>query len=333
MPMTLGLPSRKGLPVDSHVASCRTMEHMQETISLRDRPNGVEEEYAVISDPHHPIVRRINDVLRSRASRPKTILIDDIENIDQAARTGVRLDSLYLTQGIRLSSRDDSISKYRPVPTYTLSRAIIDGLFGGEKRARIFALAEAPRVARLDDLSARDGDIVVLDGVRLVGNIGAITRTSAGFSAAGLVLLESGLWNVFDRRLIRASRGLVFALPVVLATADEFAEYVLRERISVGTLAANATESLESVHRIRWRMALVLGSERSGLSEELNGIASYKYSIPMSPDLESLNVSVSAGIALYERSRTGQVPHMSDASEASKKPLPRAPKDVAVDVR
>ncbi|PJJ55310.1 TrmH family RNA methyltransferase [Compostimonas suwonensis] len=286
---------------------------MQETISLRDRPNGMEEEYAAISDPHHPIVRRINDVLRSRASRPKTILIDDLENIDQAARSGVRLDSLYLTEGLQLSSGDGATPMYGQLPTYTLSHAVTDGLFGGEKRARVFALAEAPRPARLDDLSGRDGDIVVLDGVRLVGNIGAITRTSAGFSAAGLVLLESGLRNAFDRRLIRASRGLVFALPVVLATTDEFAEYVLRKRTTVGTLTAHAAESLESVGGIRGRMALVLGSERNGLSEQLDGIASYKYSIPMSPDLESLNVSVSAGIALYERNRSGQIPHITTA--------------------
>ncbi|WP_150460802.1 TrmH family RNA methyltransferase [Nesterenkonia ebinurensis] len=277
---------------------------MHETTSLHDRSNGPGEEHAVIDDPHHPIARRIGDVLRNRSPRPKMILIDDLENIEQAVRSNVRLDSLYMTEGLQLPSISDTISEYGILPTHTLSRNVVDGLFGGEKRARIFALAKAPSSAKLGDLSGTQGDIVVLDGVRLVGNIGAITRTSVGFGTAGLVLLESGLRNVFDRRLIRASRGLVFALPIVLATLDEFAEYVLTERINVGTLTAHATERLESACGVAERMAIVLGSERHGVSQELGTIANHRYAIPMSPEIESLNVSVSAGIALYERNRS-----------------------------
>lgn len=277
---------------------------MHETTSLHDRINGPDEEHAVIDDPHHPIARRIGDVLRNRSPRPKTILIDDLENIEQAARNNVRLDSLYVTEGLQLASISGTISEYGRLPTHKLSRNVVDGLFGDEKRARIFALAKAPHPARLSDLSGVEDDIVVLDGVRLVGNIGAITRTSVGFGAAGMVLLNSGLRNVFDRRLIRASRGLVFALPIVLATLDELTEYLRSERISVGTLTAHATEALESACGVAERMAIVLGSERHGVSEEIDTIASHRYAIPMSPEIESLNVSVSAGIALYERNRS-----------------------------
>ncbi|AXR74841.1 TrmH family RNA methyltransferase [Auritidibacter ignavus] len=266
-----------------------------------DRPG---EDHTIIDDSHHPVARRISDVLRNRSSKPKIILIDDLENIEQAVRNNVRLDSLYMTEGSQPASINDTIFEYGEFPTHTLSRDVADGLFGGEKQSRIFALAKAPRPAKLSDLSETESDIVVLDGVRLVGNIGAITRTSVGFGTAGLILLDSGLQNVFDRRLIRASRGLVFALPIVLTTVDEFARYIHRERISVGTLTAHATDSLESAWDIAERMAIVLGSERHGVSEKLNTIADYKYAIPMSPEVESLNVSVSAGIALYERSRS-----------------------------
>ncbi|MDO4259006.1 MAG: TrmH family RNA methyltransferase [Actinomycetaceae bacterium] len=287
---------------------------MHDTTPLQDRGNGTRGDHTVIDDPNHPISRRIRDVLRNRSSKPKTILIDDPENIEQAARSGVQLDSLYVTEGLPPSSIGDTLSVHGRLPVHMLSRGVVDGLFGDEKRARVFALANAPRPARLSDLSSAQGDIVVLDGVRLMGNIGAITRTSAGFGAAGLVLLESGLRHVFDRRLIRASRGLVFTLPIVLATPDEFADYVLGERTVVSTLTAHAIERLESASGVQDRMAIVLGSERHGVSEKLDRLASYRYAIPMSPEIDSLNVSVAAGIALYERNRSRTAKNMKEKS-------------------
>ncbi|MCP2169251.1 TrmH family RNA methyltransferase [Goodfellowiella coeruleoviolacea] len=257
----------------------------------------------VIDSPHHPVARRVKDVLRSRSAKPRTVVIDDLENIEQALRSGIRLDSLYLTEGLPPESLADAAVGCRGLPTFTLSRAVAGDLFGEEKRTRVFALAHAPRPTALADLSRRAGDIVVLDGVRLMGNIGAITRTVMALGAAGLVLLESGLRTVLDRRLIRASRGLVFSVPLVLATRGEFARYAAHGRLTLATLTAEADEPLHSIQEVPGRVAVILGSERHGVSAELDALAAHRYAIAMSPEVESLNVSVSAAIALYERSR------------------------------
>ena len=139
------------------------------------------------------------------------------------------------------------------------------------------------------------------DGVRLLGNIGAIARTATAFDAAGLVLLDSNLTSVFDRRLTRASRALNFALPIVLADRREFLAFadarpvVLLDRGGACTLE----RSLSAPHPV----ALVMGSERTGASEEIEAAAAVRCEIPISGRVESLNVSVAAGIALYARSR------------------------------
>lgn len=252
----------------------------------------------VIDDPRDPIARRVADVLRNRSARPRTFIVDDAENIEQALRRGIRLDSVYVTGGdhgdATLSVIDDS------VPGHVLTENVARALFGGERRARVFALAHAPRPATLGDLSGRTGDVVVLDGVRILGNIGAIIRSGCALGAAGLVLLDSGLTTTLDRRLVRASRGLVFAIPVVLAETAEFVGYASREELSLAMLSTDASQTLSDIRAVPEPLALVLGGERHGVSADLARLASRRYAIPMDPRVESLNVSVAAALALYE---------------------------------
>lgn len=255
-----------------------------------------------IDSATHPVARRIADVLRNRTARPSIFVIDDLENIEQAIDCGVEIDSLYLS-----ISADSStfLGIKTDVPHHVLDGSVTRALFGEQKRSRVFALARAPRRSSLRDLIGATGDIIILDGVRIVGNIGAITRTACALGAAGVVLVDSGLRTVWDRRLIRASRGLVFATPVVLATRAECAEFIRQERIVLAALSADAAEPLSSIRTAPERLALVMGSEREGVSSELGALATYRYSIPMAPNVESLNVSVTAGLALFEHG-TGQ---------------------------
>ncbi|MHA4949244.1 TrmH family RNA methyltransferase [Micromonospora sp. SD19] len=255
-----------------------------------------------IDSTRHPVVRRIADVLRNRSERPSIFVLDDLENIEQAIACGVEVDTLYLS-----ASADPSTFAGidADVPRYVLDDSVARTLFGEQKRSRAFALARAPRRPRLRDLIGTTGDIIILDGVRIVGNIGAITRTACALAAAGIVLVDSGLRTIWDRRLIRASRGLVFATPVVLATRAECAEFIRQEGLVLAALSADAVEPLSSIRTARERLALAMGSEREGVSRELDALTTYRYSIPMASNVESLNVSVTAGIALFEH-RTGE---------------------------
>jgi len=258
-------------------------------------PSGV-----VVDEARHPVARRIADVLRGSGGQQRTFLIDDEENIRQAIRYGVHLDSVYRTgQG----SMDRSLRAAIPagIPCHVLSDDVARTLFGGEKRSRVFALGRRPALPELSDLTGRPGDIVVLDGVRLMGNIGAVTRTACAFDAAGVVLVDSGLTSTVDRRLVRASRGKVFAVPVILATAQQLQSYLHRHDIPLVSLTPRAASPLSAAGRIDRRLALLLGGERRGASASLESSATRRYHVPMSPDVESLNVSVAAAIALYER--------------------------------
>ena len=272
-----------------------TSDQRERSLAQRHGSDGV-----LIDRQEHPLARRLRDVLRQGNRSSNLFVIDDEENVLQAVRAGVRLDSLYLSEGSRA---DDAraAADTAEVPTHTLVDTVSRDLFGGEKRSRVFALARAPRQATLNDLRERPGDIVVLDGVRLAGNIGAIIRTSCALGAAGVVLIDSGMSSILDRRLIRSSRGLLFAVPVIMSAASELQRFLRAEQIPLVTLATDGTERLEQVGRIHERVALLMGSEREGASVRMDGTARYKLAIPMTPEVESLNVSVAAALALWER--------------------------------
>lgn len=255
---------------------------------------------AVMAEPiqsvRHPLIRRIADVLRNRSAKPKTIVIDDLENIQQAVDCGVEIESVLYeasTERPRLTGAGAA------APRYCLDGVVTRTLFGEQKRSRVFALARAPKPESLGNLVGTTGDLVILDGVRIVGNIGAITRTACALNAGGVVLVESGLSTPTDRRLVRASRGLVFAIPVVLASRADCVRFIQREQLTLAALSAHASEPVSSIRAVPGRLGLLMGSERDGVSAELDALTTHRYGIPMSRNVESLNVSVAAGIALF----------------------------------
>lgn len=244
-------------------------------------------------------VALVRAVLRGRRAGRGLFLVDDPENIDQAVRAGVRVLKIFHTSEVPPRAPDGSA--FRGVPHARVPADVAKDVFGVERSSRVFAVARRPRAHGLDALARRDGDVVVLDGVRLAGNIGAVVRSSAAMGAAGVVLVDSGLTTVTDRRLVRASRGLVLSLPVVLATAEDVVEFCRAADLPLVVADAEAAQPVHALGAVTRRVALVFGSERRGCSEELRARAAGAVTIPTAPHVESLNVSVAAAITLFCR--------------------------------
>ncbi|GLF93639.1 NshR/TsnR family 23S rRNA methyltransferase [Streptomyces yaizuensis] len=253
---------------------------------------------ASISDP---AIRRIIDVTKPSRANIKTALIEDIEPITQCIRAGVEFIEVYASDSEPFDPELQALCAEKNVPTRLVESSIVNQLFKGERKAKTFGLARVPRPARFSDIAARDGDVVVLDGVKIVGNIGAIVRTSLALGASGIVLVDSDLTSIADRRLLRASRGYVFSLPVVLAGREEAISFVRDNDMSLMVLEADGRLKVKDLGGESTRLALLFGSETGGPSQAFKDAATATVSIPMISSTESLNVSVSVGIALHER--------------------------------
>ncbi|MBC7998546.1 MAG: RNA methyltransferase [Leptolyngbya sp.] len=147
--------------------------------------------------------------------------------------------------------------------------------------------------------------LVVADMVQDPGNLGTIMRTALAFGATGAVLTK-GTTDVFSPKVVRAAMGALFAMPVVtdIVFQDLIAELKARS-VEIIALDQNAPESIWQID-IPEKVALLLGNEGNGLSDEYMKLTDRTVAIPISARSESLNVATAAGVALaYISSKRG----------------------------
>jgi 23S rRNA (adenosine1067-2'-O)-methyltransferase len=229
------------------------------------------------------------------------IIIDDEENIVQAHLSGVKIQSLYYAD-----SRDNLAGVLRVLPeedvdVFEVKKRTAKKLFNNDRLSRVFAIAEKPKTRSLNTIAQTQKDIVVLEDLSISGNVGSIIRTSLALECGGIVLLNMDSHDIYDRRLIRASRGYVFSLPIIVASTREFIQYCKTKNEEIAVSSIQGTISVAEVSELKRRLILVFGGEKLGTTEEIESAADIKFKIQLNESVESLNVSVAAAITLFSR--------------------------------
>ena len=143
--------------------------------------------------------------------------------------------------------------------------------------------------------------IVILESVEKPGNLGAVLR-SAEASGVDAVIVCDPLTDMYNPNLIRASIGGVFSVPTAVCTSQECIAF-LKER-GIKILTAQLQDSYEYYdYDMTSATAIVMGTESTGLTDQWRQAADAHIRIPMLGRLDSLNVSVSAAILMYEALR------------------------------
>ena len=157
----------------------------------------------------------------------------------------------------------------------------------------------------LSDLNLPENPLImVLEAVEKPGNLGAVLR-SADAAGADAVLICDPLTDLYNPNLIRASIGAVFTVPTVACSSEEAIAFLQARGIQILT-AQLQDSSLYYDIDMRRGTALVMGTESTGLTDQWRRAASAHIRIPMLGRLDSLNVSVSAAILLFEAVRQRQ---------------------------
>lgn len=139
--------------------------------------------------------------------------------------------------------------------------------------------------------------VLVLDGVQDPGNVGTILRTAAALGATATIALP-GTVDLWNAKVIRGSMGAQFSHASLHANVDETLVFLARHEIELW--AAEAGGDPLNRGDASPRLAIAVGNEGSGLSPEIRSKARKRIALPISANVESLNVAVAAGIILYE---------------------------------
>ena len=158
---------------------------------------------------------------------------------------------------------------------------------------------------KLNDLQLKENPLImVLEAVEKPGNLGAVLR-SADAAGADAVLVCDPLTDLWNPNLIRASIGAIFTVPCVACSSEEAIGWLQSKGIQILT-AQLQDSSLYYDCNLRKGTALIMGTESTGLSQQWRAAATAHIRIPMLGELDSLNVSVSAAILLFEAVRQRQ---------------------------
>jgi TrmH family RNA methyltransferase len=253
-------------------------------------------------NPRYKAARRL---LHSRGRRQQErIAVFGVREALRAIRTGIVIDEIFLCRELLRPEQLIELDRHfvdRTTPVWEIPKHLIESLEYGERHQGLLLIAKRPAT----DLSRLRLPpqclVVVLEAAEKPGNIGAVARTAVA-AGADTLILASPVSDLFHPNSIRASMGSVFSLQTAIGSSLDVRDWLSSQGVSIVAARTDARQTYTSVD-LRPPTAIVLGSESLGLSD-LWSVASVRAArLPMSGDADSLNVSVTAAVLLYEANR------------------------------
>jgi RNA methyltransferase, TrmH family len=258
-----------------------------------------------IASPSNPRIRaaaRLRD--RRERSAAGLTLIDGAREVRRALDAGVEVVDVFICEPL-LAGGDaraalDAIRERRIAVTPTTEAAFSKIAFGD--RAEGIVAVIRPPAWRLDDLNLPDDPLVVVaEGVEKPGNLGAVLRSADGAGADALIA-ASAATDIANPNVIRASAGTVFAVPMAAAPTPDVIDWLRARQIRIVAAWVDADRLYTDVD-LTGPLALAVGSEAHGLTDAWGAAGIERVRLPMHGVADSLNVSVSAAVLLYEARR------------------------------
>jgi RNA methyltransferase, TrmH family len=267
-----------------------------------------------ITSPANPRVKQLV-ALRRRRERDEAgvTLVEGQAEIQLALASGVAPQSLYycqeLTGGLAGQVADEAAERGSEV--IRVSRPVFEKISYREGPDGLLAVVPSVESA-LDRLSLGDRPLVlVCAGLEKPGNLGAILRTADAAGVAA-VIAAGPVTDWGNPNVVRASKGTIFSVPVASATGTEVLGWLESRGLQLVAATPDA-ERLVTDADLTGPTAIAVGAEQTGLPAEWLDRADTRVRIPMFGRADSLNVSTSAAILLYEAVRQrGATPRAGD---------------------
>lgn len=227
-----------------------------------------------------------------------------IHAVEEALVAGRPIDRILVARAQRGEriQKIVELARSRGVPVRFEERTQLDRAAGSEHHQGVIAFAASRAAIEMEDLLAdarASGLLVLLDGVEDPHNLGAIVRTALAAGANGIVIPERRSAGLTDT-VARVSAGALAHLPVArVKNLARALEQLKEANFWVVGLDEHAEKNYTAVD-YTGRIAIVMGSEGRGLHELVRKRCDFVVSIPTSGPVGSLNVSVAAGIVLFE---------------------------------
>lgn len=256
-----------------------------------------------ISSRQNALVKRFRELART-GHHQGMVLLDGAHLLREALAAHIPIETVAFEE----SSRDSEVQQLAAetarsgIRTVAVTSPVLEAMAPVRTPSGIVAIATmrpSPVAAVLERSPAL---VVVLHDVQDPGNVGAVVRVAEACGASG-VIVGKGSADPYGWKALRGAMGSAFRLPVASGvSAAEYREALQRGGVSLVAAVPRAGTPLPSVD-LNKPVALLFGSEGAGLPSDLIDSAAIRLTIPMRPEVESLNVAACAAIVLYEAAR------------------------------
>ncbi len=258
-----------------------------------------------ITSPQNPQIKRLIK-LRDRRARDAEgqTLIEGGDEVALALAAGVALTAAWLCPDLPRFAKFDHLRaqlEARGVVVTEVSEAVFAKIAYQENPDGWLVVAPALRPS-LDALTLPPNPLVlVCESIEKPGNLGAMLRTADAAGAHALLVCDA-ITDVNNPNVVRASRGAVFSVPLAVAPTATTVAWLHAQGLRIVAATPAAAQSYTEVD-LRGPIAIAVGAEDTGLSAGFLAQADLTVRIPMVGRVNSLNVSASAALLLYEAVR------------------------------
>ena len=262
-----------------------------------------------ISAPQLDVYARLTETqLRNRLEPEKGIFIAESPKvIRRALDAGCKPLSLLMERKHIDGQGAEIIARCGDIPLYTADREVLESLTGYTMTRGILCAMSRPKLPALEEVLKNARRVAVLEGIVDSTNIGAIFRSAAAMHI-DVVLLTPTCCDPLCRRAVRVSMGTVFQIPWTRIgdTKEQWPQPGLQWLRDLGFKTAAMALSDEAVTiedpnlMAEKKLAIILGTEGDGLSDQTIAQCDYTVCIPMSHDVDSLNVAAASAVAFWQ---------------------------------
>ena len=253
-----------------------------------------------LSSPNNYELKRLRQLFEKPKERKKQglFVIEGLREIEKAILGGYKIKTIFIQEGSE-SSFSKILKKLNTESIFCIEKSVFDRLSMRSGSEKIIAIANT-KIHTLEHLNhSNNGIVLVVESPEKPGNIGALYRTAAA-AKINSIIIANPKTDFYNPNSIRSSLGSIFLVPTAIAPSLKVITYLKKNfyKILTATLKPNALSYLKC--SFKRPCAIIMGTESTGLSSPWIAATDQNLIIPMHESVDSLNLSVSAGILMYE---------------------------------
>ncbi|BCJ88092.1 TrmH family RNA methyltransferase [Effusibacillus dendaii] len=252
---------------------------------------------------------RVKDwaALKQKKFRDQTgfFIIEGIRLVEDALESNAPIEVVLLAEDLIVSGKADKIinlSDSLQIEQIKVSQAVIENVADTKTPQGVVAVARQYQHQPAGLIESRKQSLfLAIDSIQDPGNLGTMIRSADAVGAGG-VFVGKGSVDLYNPKVVRATMGSLFHLPVMEVNLDELFPLLKRHDVTIIGTSVDHHEDIYSVD-LTGSIAIVIGSEAHGISEEIRRHIDRWMSLPMPGKAESLNAAIASSVVLYEALR------------------------------